>query len=149
MSDEDLKALLDILPDCLERGQDGMDLSRLDPGVGLVYTGLGGVGQRLRYIVIVGVAHPPLAQILHATLQAHWRSAAEAQRSSVESIHFTMRYIQIQLLIPMDVAPADVVEDGLARCNRDVAWLHPDYFITNVEEPDEETIEDFLRKIGM
>jgi hypothetical protein len=145
--DETLKSLHDSLPDRLERGQDGIDLSRLEPGVGLVYTGLGGVGQRLRFLVIVPVQHPPLEATALPALKAHWHQAAHAHNSKVGDVMLATDYVQITLLIPMDVAPDDVVQAGLRWQWKGQQPLYPEYFITNDTPPTEEEIADLLVKL--
>jgi hypothetical protein len=142
-----LSAMAD-LPDTLARGRDGMSLSHLDPGTALVYTGLGGEGERLRYLVIAAAKSPALDEDAGATLRSHWERAAQAHNSAVESVDVAPPYVQVRLLIPMDVAPHDVVHEAITRCVEAGIALHERYFITNTSESDEEEIDAFLNDVG-
>lgn len=137
------------MPERLERGRDGMDLSRIDPDTVLVYTGLGGVGERLRYIVVVAAQTPPLVEVDLPALRARWAAAAQRHNSAVESLEHAPRYLQVQLLIPMDVAPHDVISEALERCMTAGVALHSEYYITNVAQPTAAEIEAFLKDLGI
>jgi hypothetical protein len=145
-TEEFLRAIANM-PDKLERGRDGMSLSHLDPDSALVYTGLGGKGKRLRYIVIAAATSPPLNEDVVATLGSHWEHAAQAHKSAVESLDIAPRYLLVTLLIPLDVAPHDVVHEAITRCAEAGTPLHETYFITNTSEPDEEEIATFLEDL--
>jgi hypothetical protein len=142
-----LRAIADM-PDTLARGRDGMSLSHLDPDTTFVYTGLGGEGERLRYLVIAAAKSPPLDEETGTALRSHWENAAQAHNSAVESLDVAPRTMQVTLLIPMDVAPHDVVHEAITRCVEAGIALHERYFITNTSEPDEEEIDAFLNDVG-
>ena len=141
-----LRAIVDM-PDKLARGRDGISLSHLDPDTALVYTGLGGKGERLRYLVIAAANSPPLDEDAVAALQLPWERAAQAHNSAVESLEIAPRYLQVRLLIPMDVAPHDVVHEAITRCTEAGVALHERYFITNTGEPDEEEVTALLEEL--
>jgi hypothetical protein len=136
------------MPDTLARGRDGTSLSHLDPDTTFVFTGLGGEGERLRYLVIAAAKAPPLDEDTVAALRSHWDRAAQAHNSAVESVDVAPRTVQVRLLIPMDVAPHDVVHESITRCTAAGIALHERYFITNTSEPDEEEIDAFLNDVG-
>jgi hypothetical protein len=142
-----LRAIADM-PDTLARGRDGTSLSHLDPDTAFVFTGLGGEGECLRYLVIAAAKAPPLDEDAVAMLRSHWGHAARAHNSTVESVDVAPRYVQVRLLIPMDVAPHDVVHEAITRCVEAGIGLHERYFITNTSEPDEEEIDAFLNDVG-
>jgi hypothetical protein len=141
-----LRAIADM-PDTLARGRDGMSLSHLDPDTAFVFTGLGGEGERLRYLVIAAAKSPPLDEDAVPALRSHWDHAAQAHKSAVESLEIAPRYVQVRLLIPMDVAPHDVVHESVTRCTAAGVALHERYFITNTSEPDEEEIAAILEEL--
>ena len=127
--DDDFEWLRDSLPDRLERGQDGVDLSRIEPGVGLVYTGLGGEGQRLRYIVVAGVQYPPLDVAAYPALEVHWQESAHMHHAKLEALTIATDHVQVTLLISMDIAPDDVVQAGLRWQWAGQQCLNPEYYI--------------------
>jgi hypothetical protein len=145
-TEEFLRAIADM-PDKLARGRDGMSLSHLDPDTTFVFTGLGGEGERLRYLVIAAAKSPPLDEDTVAMLQSHWDRAAQAHNSAVESVDVAPRYVQVTLLIPLDVAPHDVFHEAITRCAEAGTPLHETYFITNTSEPDEEEIAAVLEDL--
>jgi hypothetical protein len=141
-----LRAIADM-PDTLARGRDGMSLSHLDPDTAFVFTGLGGEGERLRYLVIAAAKAPPLDEDAVAMLRSHWGHAAQAHNSAVESVDVAPRYVQVTLLIPLDIAPHDIVHGAITRCVEAGIALNERYFITNTREPDEEEIAAILEDL--
>jgi hypothetical protein len=147
MDDKETEAFLRAIanmPDKLARGRDGMSLSHLDPDTAFVFTGLGGEGERLRYVVIAAAKAPPLDEDTVVALRSLWDHAAQAHNSAVEAVDAAPRYVQVRLLIPMDVAPHDVVHEAITRCVEAGIALHERYFITNTSDPDEEEIAAIL-----
>jgi len=142
-----LRAIADM-PNKLERGRDGMSLSHLDPDTALVYTDLGGKGERLRYIVIAAATSPPLDEDAIPALRSHWENATQAHNTVIESLEHTPRYVQVTLLIPMDVTPHDVIHEAIMACITVGVALHETYFITNTGELDEGEIDAFLNDLG-
>jgi hypothetical protein len=65
----------------------------------------------------------------------------------VEDVVLAADYVKITLLIPMDVAPDDVVQAGLRWQWAGQTPLYPEYFITNVTPPTEEEIADLFVKL--
>jgi hypothetical protein len=79
-------------------------------------------------------------------LRSHWGHAAQAHNSAVESVDVAPRYVQVRLLIPLDVAPHDVVHEAITRCVEAGIALSERYFITNTSEPNEEEIAAILEE---
>ncbi|MCI5210482.1 MAG: hypothetical protein D3910_17215, partial [Candidatus Electrothrix sp. ATG2] len=50
----------------------------------------------------------------------------------------------VQVLVPMDVAVGEVIEESIASLNRGQEEVYQDYLVTNVSEPTEEEIREFL-----
>ena len=54
----------------------------------------------------------------------------------------------MKVLIPMDVAVAEIIEGGIAECNTFGDFLDEKYYVTNVRIPTEAEILHFLQEIG-
>lgn len=116
----------------------------LDEGVGLISTGLGGKGNRLRYIVAIGIACPDLADDQRALIARTIREVCERHDSELEDLQITASHLKMTVLIPMDTAPADPLEEVIKRINADEELLYVGYMITNVRAPSDEEISVYL-----
>jgi hypothetical protein len=119
----------------------------LDRPVGLISTGLGGEAHRLRCVVMLGLTSPPLPSSSHDTIREIWQQACGRHDSILERVQFAPSYLLIQVLISMHVAVAAVIEESIARINRNHVLVYQDYFVTNIRIPTDEDIQSALREI--
>lgn len=52
-----------------------------------------------------------------------------------------------RILIPIDVAIGDVIEEGISQCNKMEEFLFFHYYVTNVKKPTNEEILQYLEEI--
>ena len=115
---------------------------------GLISTGLGGKGNKLRYYFIVSTKEGrPLTEVEKNTLKEGFERSSDKYRSEIEEINFGTHYAMIGILAPMDVAVGEVIEEGIRRCNRKSEVLLIDYYVTNVKKPTKLEILKYLREI--
>jgi hypothetical protein len=120
-----------------------------DEEVGVVVTGLGGEGRRLRYFVAVGFSEGEvIARGVREGIERGFGRACEELGAILEGVEMRDKYTGIRLLIPTDVAVADVVERGIAKSNKEEAALESRYYVTNVRIPEVEEIESRLLEAG-
>jgi hypothetical protein len=115
---------------------------------GLISTGLGGKDNKLRYYFIVSSKDgQPFTETYRNTLKRGFETIGHKYKSEIEEINFEATYAMIGILIPMDVAVAEVIEKGISECNKRSEFLFPDYYVTNVKKPTHEEISKYLEEI--
>jgi hypothetical protein len=115
---------------------------------GFISTGLGGKDNRLRYCFIVSSKDGlPFSETHRSILKRGFETISHKYRSEIEEISFEATYVMIGILIPMDVAVGEVIEQGMSECNKGSEFLFPDYYVTNVKKPTAEEISKYLEEI--
>jgi hypothetical protein len=64
--------------------------------------------------------------------------------SEIEEISFGTNYSMMRVLVAMDVAVGEVIEEGIRHCNKMGEVLQDDYYVTNVKKPTEREISNYL-----
>ncbi|MCI5225860.1 MAG: hypothetical protein D3918_04165 [Candidatus Electrothrix sp. AX2] len=122
-----------------------MESNLLDEPVGLISTGLGGDGQRLRYIFVLALqGECPLAEEQQQEIRKTLDSVCRKHCSLVEEAQFRPSCLYVQVLMPLDVAIGEVIEDSITRLNQGDARVRQEYLATNVAVPTEKEIQAFL-----
>ena len=120
----------------------------LNDAGGFISTGLGGKGNRLRYYFIVSTKEGrTLTGAERETIQEAFKGSSGEYGSEIEEITIESNYAMVKILVPMDVAVGEVIENGIRRSNRMGEFLLNDYYVTNVKKPTKEEISRFLRDI--
>jgi len=116
---------------------------------GFISTGLGGKDNKLRYYFIAGSKDGlPFLETHRNTLKRGFETISLKYKSEIEEINFEATYAMIGILIPMDVAVGEVIEEGISECNKMNEFLFPDYYVTNVKKPTPEEISKYLEEIS-
>jgi len=116
---------------------------------GFISTGLGGKDNKLRYYFIVSSNDGlPFSETHRDTLRRGFETISPKYKSEIEEINFGATYVIIGILIPMDVAVGEVIEEGISECNKMSEFLFPDYYVTNVKKPTREEISKYLEEIS-
>jgi len=116
---------------------------------GFISTGLGGKENKLRYYFIVNTKNgQPFSEAHRSTLKRAFETVTHKYKSEIEEINFETTYAMIGILIPMDVAVGEVIEEGISECNKMSEFLFPDYYVTNVKKPTPEEISKYLEEIS-
>ncbi len=68
--------------------------------------------------------------------------------SILEEIQVHQYYVTMKVLIPMDVAVAEIIEGGIDECNTFSDFLDENYYVTNVRIPTEAEIRHYIRQMG-
>ncbi|MCI5165841.1 MAG: hypothetical protein D3903_07030 [Candidatus Electrothrix sp. GM3_4] len=116
----------------------------LDVPVGLILTGLGGNGERLRYIFVLVFQGESSEEGQQREIREGLDKVCQQYHSVVEQAQFRLSCLYVQVLVPMDVAVGEVIEESLARLNQHKEEFLPDYLVTNVSVPTDEEIQEFL-----
>jgi hypothetical protein len=115
---------------------------------GFISTGLGGKDNKLRYYFIVSSKGGlPFLETHRNTLQRGFEKTSHKYEFEIEEINFETTYAVIGILIPMDVAVGEVIEEGISECNKTGEFLFLHYYVTNVKKPTHEEISKYLEEI--
>jgi len=115
---------------------------------GFISTGLGGKDNKLRYYFIVSSKNGLTFSESHRdTLKRGFETISQKYNSEIEEINFETNYAMIRILIPIDVAVGDVIEEGISECNKIEEFLFFHYYVTNVKKPTNEEILEYLEEI--
>lgn len=112
--------------------------------VGLISAGLGGNGNMLRYIVVVGFLKSELRHEQKQIIEESFQHSCRHYASEAEEFNFKSSYVKISLLVSMDIAVGSVIEESIQVVNERTSCLYDDYFVTNVNQPTEEIIQRYL-----
>ena len=116
---------------------------------GFISTGLGGKDNKLRYYFIVSSKDGlPFSETHRSTLKRGFETISDKYRSEIEEINFESTYAVIGILVPMDVAVGEVIEEGISECNKMSEFLFVHYYVTNVKKPTQEEISKYLEEIS-
>lgn len=121
-----------------------METDLFDEPVGLVSTGLGGEGEWLRYIFVLALQGGELASEQQQEVEVTLGRVCQQNHSKVEQVQFAPSYLSVQILVPLDEAVGEVVEEVIAQLNQRDGRVQKEYMVTNVAVPSEEEIQDFL-----
>jgi hypothetical protein len=115
---------------------------------GFISTGLGGKDNKLRYYFIVSSKDGlPFSESHRTTLKREFETASRKHKSEIEEINFEATYALIGMLIPIDIAVGEIIEEGISECNNIGGFLSLDYYVTNVRKPTYKEITDYLEEI--
>jgi hypothetical protein len=116
---------------------------------GFISTGLGGKENKLRYYFIVSSKDGlPFSETHRNTLKRGFETISHKYKSKIEEVNFEATYAMIGILIPMDVAVGEVIEEAISECNKMSEFLFPDYYVTNVKKPTPGEISKYLEEVS-
>jgi hypothetical protein len=115
--------------------------------VGLISTGLGGDGQRLRFIFVLAFREETPGEKQQLEMRKVLDEVCERHGAGVEQVDFRNSCLFVQVLVPLDVAVGAVIEESIFSLNRVKEEVYQDYLVTNVAEPSEGEIQEFLEAL--
>lgn len=141
--DEELKdwALL-----ALQESRMFLETSLDEENHGFISTGLGGIGNRLRYyFLILPSTEKPFTDLQKNIIRDELTDACTRTDSIIEKIDYGETYTGLTILIPMDVNVEAVMEAGLRKCYEYGDFIHRDYHVANTGIPDDKEIQDLIK----
>lgn len=113
-----------------------------------ITTELGGEENRLRnYVVISALNNKPFTKKRREIIKKQFNIVCKKYDSKIEEIEFSKNYALIKLLVSIDVALQDVVDDGMNSCNIAEKFLRFHFYCTNVRKPIKKLIKDYINEI--
>ncbi|OIP79847.1 hypothetical protein COW94_00080 [Candidatus Peregrinibacteria bacterium CG22_combo_CG10-13_8_21_14_all_44_10] len=116
-----------------------------DENIGMISTGLGGKGNKLRcFIILISKTRKPFSDTQKKIIKQEYDISCKKLNSEGEKIDFQDDYATLTLLTPMDVAVDTVVMDGLKQCNKLGNFIIEYYYVTNVYIPNKAEIDEIV-----
>ena len=126
-----------------------LESSLSDRNAGILMTGLGGQNNRLRYFFVIrSRSDAVLTDAQRKTVKRSFSYICSKFDSILEETQSHLYYVTVKVLIPMDVAVADIIEGGIDECNTFGDFLDDKYYVTNVKIPTEAEIQHYIREMG-
>ena len=126
-----------------------LESSLSDRNAGILMTGLGGENNRLRYFLVIRSRRDAaLTSAQKETIERGFSYICSKFDSIPQEIQVHQYYVTMKVLIPMDVAAAEIIEGGIDECNTFSDFLDENYYVTNVKIPTKAEIQHYLREMG-
>jgi hypothetical protein len=132
----------------LEEGWLLVESDLFEKPTGMVLTGLGGEEDHLRYFFAVGVKDKGIDSPEPSNIEQRISLVCGEYASVLEELQIFDTYMAVQILVPMDVAVGEVIDQIIIESNREAEWLERKYFVTNSEIPSAEQILRYLEQVG-
>jgi len=117
-----------------------------DVNTGLIVSGMGGIGERMRiYFFVLPLMERPFTSLQKDTIRDEYTILCKAYNSIIETFYYADNYVGLTILIPFDVAIATIIDNGIKKCNELGAFVLEYYYVTNIGVPDESEIPDIIR----
>ena len=120
----------------------------LEENTGFISTGLGGKANKLRYYFIISSKNElPFSEVQKNLIQDKFKYVCMKHNSEIEEINFQKNYSIVKILISMDVAVGNIIEEGIEECNKVGNFIYFHYYVTNVSKPTKEEIIEYLKEL--
>lgn len=134
---------------CLDECQVFVESDLLEIPRGMISTGLGGDGKRLRYYVILTkIQNTDFNKEQKNRLEGILEIVVNKYDAKIQEIEFNKGIAVLAILIPINVAPGSLIIKMINNCNQSKRFLKFHYFITNVGKPKKKEIKDYLKFLG-
>src|SRR3989344_1360794 len=115
---------------------------------GLIVTGLGGEGRRLRYFVIISaVNHIRLKQDFKNEIVKQFTTLFSLKKSQLEKVTVRTNHIRLMLLTHMDYSVEEIVMALINEVNKVKKRLFVHYFVVNTAIPEESDIRQYIDEV--
>lgn len=113
-----------------------------------ITTELGGKDHRLRNYVVISTLNSNLfTKQQKDIIKEQFNRVSQKYDSKIEEIRFSKNYALIKMLVSIEVALQEVVDEGMISCNTVEKFLHFHFYTTNVQKPTKKLIKDYLDEI--
>lgn len=110
-----------------------------DEPIGFIATGLGGLGDKIRYFFAVK-SDQPLEEGKGRFAQQIFEQVLKEHNADLEEVIVYEHIIQFKVLLPFNISLVEVVIKGIEDCD----FLDEEFFITNTQHPTEQDLIDWV-----
>lgn len=119
----------------------------LDENQIFISSGLGGRGNKLRYFCVVVAQKENFTEYQHKIILSEFETACKYRQAELEKVDLHANYASLTLLAPINIAVADVLDQGIAYCNELGNFVLNHYLVTNVGIPPVTMIETYVEQM--
>ena len=117
-----------------------------DQNQGIILTGLGSKNNKMRcYFLVLPIDENTFSASQHLRIKNELSYTAKDLECDIGNVEFQDHYVSLTVLIPMDVAIATFIEEGIKNCNEFGNFVLKEYYVTNMDIPDKDEIEKILK----
>jgi hypothetical protein len=114
----------------------------------MITGGLGGDDERLRfYYMVLPLSGHKFQPGQDVVVRIAFEEVASKLACEIEDVVASPDFCGIRAMVPLDVAPADLVVDAIEQCNQFGEFVLEDYYCTNMKIPDEEEVKEIISLI--
>ena len=122
--------------------------SIMDDNMGYIASGLGGLGNRMRYyFLVLPLIGESFTQTQKDVIKSEFEGICNDLNSIVENINFSDIYVGFTVLVPVDVAVGTLIESGIKKCNELGEFVFEYYYVGNINIPDQKEILEIIEII--
>lgn len=107
----------------------------------------GGKGNKLRYFTILSWEKGGKLSTVHKKRLKETLDKLDLRDVEIEIVEYGNGCVLLTMLVSMETAPGDVVDDIIISANGIKPFLRFHYYMTNVVKPDEQTIGEYLKEL--
>ena len=113
---------------------------------GLIISGMGGIGDRLRYyFLLLPLMGKSFSSLHQDIIRDEFTIVCHEFNSVLETIHYSDNYAGLTILMPLDIAIATLIDTGIKKCNELGTFVLENYYVTNMDIPDESEIPAIIK----
>ena len=113
----------------------------------VIMGGRSGTGNKLWYCFAVSTERHKFSETDRANIQGALQNTARELKSKLEETVFSKNYLRVTILVPMDVAVGDFIENMIANSNASEPLLRQHYFVVNTHILSNKEIENYIQGI--
>ena len=118
-----------------------------DESTGIISSGLGGKGDKLRYyFVVISQTVKSFTEQQKRLIEIEYETICKKHNTVIEKIDFKFDYAELTILMPLDVALDTIVTGGIKSCNEFGNFIVEFYYATNMEIPTIEELQKIINK---
>jgi len=119
-----------------------------DNNSGLIITGLGGKGKRLRYFfMIVLESDQNLSNAIHRLINAEVEETLKENDCEVEKIDYFTSHLAVTALVPLEKNLANIIDIITEKCNELIHVFLKNFFVTNGFLPSDIMTNEIIDKL--
>ena len=123
-----------------------LESSLLDENTGFISSGLGGLDNRLNYyFLILSSTDKSFTKTQKKIIRDEFSIVCEELNTILAVINFSKTFVELTVLVPLDVAVGTVIETGIKKCNELGNFVFEHYYVTNENIPEESEIIDIIK----
>jgi len=120
----------------------------LEDEISLVSGGLEGTTNKIRILIVIfSLNEKDFTKNQKEIIKKEYQYICKIKHTDLENVEFEDHYASILILLPHDVALAEIVDEGIKKCNELGEFIFDGYYATNQEIPKKTEILEIIEKV--